>query len=201
MRIKIIVALMMMVVSGSAFGAGEKALTRGCKKVVLHGTFLPTGSDERKSVAIECAWGDKSNPEGINEIVVKSATADGATFEVVPPIDFFRKDKDVNREGNFLTGVAVMLGDKSRNFLRFCSYYVDEDKSASYLEVGKVVASGGKETMQRHGVLIVESASFYNIDGGSPREVVKDYKPQNDFYMNALWDFFDRIYKAYVPRR
>lgn len=199
MCLRITILSMLLAFATEGYCAGEKALTRGCKRVAMRGTYLRAGSGERKSgVAIDCAWGPGCNGKEANEVVLSSAMAEGASFTIVPPIEFFRNDKNVTREGNFDTGMGVMLGDRNRNYIRFCSYFIDEDRSAPYLEIGRIIDCEGKQKMERDGVLIVEKVDFYNIDGGKSRLVVGDYNPQSDYYLNALWSFFERMYRSFV---
>lgn len=198
----IIIAMLTVLGAGRASAQGETALTRGCRAVALVGDYLGADGKKMENVAVDVVWGTPSATDGKNAVVLKM-NAPLPTAEMItltPSFKFFRKDKDVNREGHYETGVAVMLGDLSRSYFRFCSYFIDDDRSAAYLELGKVVAEDGKENMSREGVLIIRAVDFVNVAGPQPRTVVKDFDPTTHYYTNALWSFFDRMYKAYMRK-
>lgn len=194
--------LLLLLASLSSYAEGEKALTRGCNMVRLKGTYLPTDGKEKQKLSIDCIWGTPKMTGGENAILISSSQGQNpGSFKMLPPMEYFRKDKNVTRQDNFQTGVAVMLGDQNRRYIRFCSYLINLESSAAYLEFGKVVSVDGKQKMQREGVFIVDTADFYNVTGAEPRAVVSNFNPANSFYTNALWSFFERMYNAYIPKK
>lgn len=169
-------------------------LTRASKALTLYGTYMNI---------------DKQSADATAEL---DYDASGITIKITPsgsqpinislhaPMQYFRKDKDVTRQKNYKTGVAVMLGDQQRSYFRFCSYFDGDNSSVAYLEVGQVVTKDGKSKMERQGVFTIEQADFFNIVSGKRDKAFADFQPEKENYLNALWGFFERIYNQFSKK-